>query len=154
MAESEIKYRPNVAAILRNARGEILICERIDATGAWQFPQGGVSPGETPEESLVRELKEEISVKAKDFRVVERRGPYRYLFPEGRTKKGFRGQEQFYFLADFTGPESRIDLATKHPEFRSFRWIQPAQFQIAWLPPMRREVYRAVFHDFFNVSLS
>ncbi len=148
-----MKYRPNVAAILRNDRGEILICERIDADGSWQFPQGGVDAGETPERSLARELREEISVRPKDFRVVERRGPYRYLFPEGRMKKGFRGQEQLYFLVDFIGPESRIDLATKHPEFKSFRWIQPAEFQIAWLPPMRREVYRAVFRDFFDVPL-
>ena len=56
MSETEFIYRENVAAILRNRRGEILVCERLDHAGAWQFPQGGIDAGETPEQALVREV--------------------------------------------------------------------------------------------------
>jgi putative (di)nucleoside polyphosphate hydrolase len=153
MSETEFTYRENVAAILRNPRGEILVCERLGVDGAWQFPQGGIDDGETPEQALVRELREEIGVKASDFSIVERRGPYRYLYGKGRSKRGFHGKEQFYFLCDFTGPDSRIDVDTEHPEFQAFRWILPAQFELRWLPEMKREVYAAVLADFFGVKM-
>jgi len=153
MNENELKYRANVAGILRDSRGKILICERIGVREGWQFPQGGLDPGETPERALARELWEEISVKEVDFRIVQRHGPYRYLFGEGRTKKGYHGKEQIYFLCDFLGRENEIDVRTKHPEFQAYRWIYPVEFQSSWLPEMKREVYRAVFRVFFRVEI-
>ncbi len=147
------KYRPNVAGILRDATGEILICERLGMDGAWQFPQGGCDPGETREETLARELEEEISVGAGDFEIVCSRGPYCYLFGEGRQKRGFDGVEQYYFLADFKGRRAKIDLATRKPEFQAHRWIRPSEFRLSWLPSMKRKVYQAVFRDFFGINL-
>ncbi|MEA3208383.1 MAG: putative (di)nucleoside polyphosphate hydrolase [Chthoniobacter sp.] len=148
-----MKYRANVAAILRNTAGQILICERLGVPDAWQFPQGGIDGDETPERALQRELWEEVGVMPADFRIVSRRGPYRYVFGNGRVKKGYHGKEQLYFLCDFTAPNSQIQVATEHPEFQAFRWIAPAGFQLAWLPEMKREVYRAVFADFFGVKI-
>ena len=151
-AEPGLNYHPNVAAILRNSRGEILVCERIDTRGAWQFPQGGIDPGETPEEALRREVWEEISVRD-GYRIADRKGPYRYLYPNGSTKRGYHGKEQEYFLLDYTGDPGAIDLATKHPEFRQSRWISPGDFDIKWLPKMKQAVYRAVLDDFFGVKI-
>ncbi|HEV7867024.1 MAG TPA: RNA pyrophosphohydrolase [Chthoniobacteraceae bacterium] len=148
-----MKYRANVAAILRNAGGRILVCERLGVPGAWQFPQGGIDEGETPEQALARELWEEIGVVANDFRVLSRRGPYRYVFGNGRTKKGYHGKEQLYFLCKYTGDDSGIKVETEHPEFQDFRWIMPVDFCIDWLPEMKREVYRQVFADFFAVTI-
>jgi putative (di)nucleoside polyphosphate hydrolase len=146
-----IRYRPNVAFILRRADGCILIGERSDLPGAWQFPQGGVADGETPDEALQREVLEEISLAPGDYRVVGRRGPYRYEFPEGRTKEGFGGQEQLYFLADFLGDEAQILSQPSTVEFSDVRWIAPAQFRLEWVAPMKRGVYRDVLRDFFDV---
>lgn len=150
MSETEIKLKTNVAGILRNARGRILICERLGVDGAWQFPQGGIDDGETEEQALRRELWEEIGVKPEDYTIVEHRGPYRYLFGEGKKKRGHHGKLQTYFLCDFHAPDDRIDVKTAHPEFQSYRWIAPSEFRLAWLPEMKREVYRAVFTDFFG----
>lgn len=150
MDDTELKLKTNVAAILRDAEGRILICERLGMPGAWQFPQGGIDEGETPEQALVRELREEISVEPEHYRIVESRGPYRYVFGEGKKKRGHHGKLQTYFLCDFHGTNAHLDLATEHPEFQAFRWIAPDQFQLAWLPEMKREVYRAVFADFFG----
>lgn len=148
-----MKFRANVAAILRNSAGRILVCERLGVPGAWQFPQGGIDVDETPEQALVRELWEEIGVVGDSFRIVSRQGPYRYAFGNGRTKKGFHGKEQLYFLCDFTAPDTVINVDTEHPEFQGFRWIDPREFQIDWLPEMKHEVYRAVMADFFNVKI-
>ncbi len=145
------KFRPNVAGILQNAEGRILICERLNLAGAWQFPQGGVDKGERREEALLREMEEELCLRPGDYRVLGSKGPYRYLFSKGRRKKGYDGQEQHYFLAVLTAPKTRINVFTDHQEFRATRWIQPEEFDLAWLPEFKKEVYRAVFRDFFGI---
>lgn len=153
MSETEIKYKPNVAGILRNARGSILVGERLGVRDGWQFPQGGIDDGETAEQALVRELWEEIGVPAAHLRIVEGKGPYRYLYGNGRIKRGFHGKEQTYFLCDYTGAEDAIQVETEHPEFQDYRWISPVEFRVDWLPSMKRAVYRAVFTDFFGVKI-
>lgn len=152
MSKSEPSYQRNVAGILRNREGKILICERYSIRGAWQFPQGGVDAGETVEQALKRELWEEISLDPDDFRIVEKRDGYRYLFPEGR-KRGHDGKEQTYFLCDFLAKDEKINVATAHPEFRAWKWIAPSDFRREWLPPMKADVYAAVFQDFFGVRI-
>ena len=51
-------YRPNVAIIILNKSAKLLWCQRKDHSG-WQFPQGGIDKNESPEETAVRECKEE-----------------------------------------------------------------------------------------------
>jgi putative (di)nucleoside polyphosphate hydrolase len=151
--QPDIRYRLNVAAILRDGAGKILIGERLDRAGAWQFPQGGVDEGETLAQALARELREEISLEPSGYQILTSKGPYFYLFGNDKVVKGFHGKEQHYFLADFTGDAAKIDVKTPHPEFRGIRWVDPAAFDIDWLPKMKREVYRAVFQDFFSVRI-
>ena len=152
MSKSEPSYQPNVAGILRNRDGKILVCERASMRGAWQFPQGAVDAGETPEQALVRELWEEISVDPGDFQVNTKRDGYRYLFPDGK-KRGHDGKDQTYFLCDFLADDSRINVQTEHPEFRAWKWIAPSEFRREWLPAMKLEVYSSVFQDFFGIRI-
>jgi putative (di)nucleoside polyphosphate hydrolase len=151
---ASLRYRSNVGAILKRADGKILIGERSNVADAWQFPQGGVKKSETARKALSRELEEELSLTPEYYRVVESKGPYRYVFPPGRTKEGFDGQEQTYFLIEFTGVDSNIDVRTDQPEFLQFRWIEPSEFQIHWVPEFKQEVYRRLFLDFFGIALS
>jgi putative (di)nucleoside polyphosphate hydrolase len=145
-----MSYRPAVAAILQDRAGRILICERADAPGAWQFPQGGIEAGETPEAALTREVLEEISLPRTAYSIVCVRGPYRYRFAAGVTKKGFRGQAHHYFLLRLRAAKSAVNVAGLHAEFRAARWILPDEFNFAWLPPMKRRAYRRVLRDFFG----
>lgn len=146
-------YRPAVAAILQDRSGRILICERADAPGAWQFPQGGIEPGETPTIALAREVLEEISLPRNAYHIVAVRGPYRYRFPAGITKKGFRGQSHQYFLLRLRGAKRLIKTEAANAEFRQTRWIRPGQFDLAWLPPMKRRAYRRALRDFFGAPV-
>lgn len=55
-----------VAAALYDATGRILLAQRPEGksmAGLWEFPGGKIEPGETPEQALVRELHEELSIK-------------------------------------------------------------------------------------------
>jgi putative (di)nucleoside polyphosphate hydrolase len=145
-------YRPAVAAILQDRSGRILICERSDRPGAWQFPQGGIENGESPHDALEREVLEEISLPREAYAISGMKGPYRYLFPAGMTKKGFRGQSHHYFLLRLRGRKGLVNVATPGGEFRRVHWIWPHEFDLAWLPAMKRRAYRRVLHDFFGVQ--
>ena len=151
---SSPRYRLNVAAIIQAADQKILIGERSDVRGAWQFPQGGIKKNESALEALYRELHEEVSLKPSHYRVVDSKGPYRYLFNGGRKKEGFDGQEQFYFLIELTVPDSYVKVETDAPEFSRIRWIEPADFRAEWLPEFKQRVYRQVFLDFFGIELT
>jgi 8-oxo-dGTP diphosphatase len=53
------------AVALIDADGRVLITQRPagkDMAGLWEFPGGKIHDGETPEEALVRELKEELGI--------------------------------------------------------------------------------------------
>jgi putative (di)nucleoside polyphosphate hydrolase len=151
MGTTEPIYRPNVAAIIRRSDNKILVGERSDVPGCWQFPQGGIKPRETPEQALERELLEEVGLTSGAYRIIERKEPYRYLFDKGRTKEGFHGQEQIYFLVELL-PGFEPKHETSDPEFRALNWIVPSEFNIEWVPPFKREVYRQVLSLFFGIQ--
>lgn len=144
------KYRPNVALILRNTSGALLFCERSDWPGTWQFPQGGLVPGESPLDALWREAREEIALLPFQYCIAESRGPYRYLFQGKRKKDGCEGQEQTYFLADLLAPEFKINFGSD-PEFRDAVWLPPDKLRIDLVPSLKQGVYRRVLADFFGI---
>ncbi len=149
------KFRPNVALLLLDGEDRLLVCERLDMAGSWQFPQGGVDRGESIEEALVREVEEEIGLPPKSYEILESRGGYRYLFPPGVTKgkKGqFGGQEQTYFLCRLVPGAPPVDVHQGAREFQDHQWIRPEEFRITWLPEFKREVGAAVMRDFFGLA--
>ena len=153
-----LEYRPNVAILLVREDGRLLICERIKVKGAWQFPQGGVDEGETLEETLKREVEEEIGILPSSYDILEMRGGYRYVYPDNikkkkRSKGFFDGQEQTYFRCLLHDKNAKINIERKPREFRDVKWIEPSEFQLKWLPGFKREVYRKVMKDFFKVEL-
>ncbi len=154
-----VRYRPNVAALILNANGSLLICERFNLPGAWQFPQGGVDDGESTEQALIREVREEVGLSKNDYEILERRDGYRYLYPpEVRVKKirkhGNHGQEQTYFLCKLKPNAPAINVNQSPQEFGAYRWILPEEFDLDWIPSFKREVYRAVMEDFFGIRLN
>ena len=58
-----------VAALIRDENGRVLLAQRSD-DATWEFPGGKCEPGERWDDSIVRELGEELSVQAKAERIV------------------------------------------------------------------------------------
>ena len=121
-------YRPCVAIVLFNSHGQVFVAERNDVAAAcWQLPQGGIDPGETSAEAALRELEEEIGTAAATV-LSETPTWTPYDWPEGAIhapgKGKYRGQQVKSIALRFTGIDDDIDLATAHPEFRAWRWVE------------------------------
>jgi len=120
-------FRPNVGIILLNQKNQVFWGKRI-RTHSWQFPQGGIDRGETPEQAMFRELHEEVGLQPNHVRVVARtRDWLRYEVPDRyirRDARGhYRGQKQIWYLLQLLGHDWDLNLrATNHPEFDAWRW--------------------------------
>lgn len=116
-------YRRCVGTVVF-CKGKVLLCERLDTPGAWQFPQGGAEPGEDTETTARRELREETSIiSVKTEAVIDT--PLRYDFPPEVKKKSkwqYAGQEMRWVLFRFCGDDKEINLATENPEFSRYAW--------------------------------
>lgn len=143
------EYRKNVAAIIVNSQGLVLVCERSDVDGAWQLPQGGMDDGESTRETLLRELAEEIGTA--DVEILDELPfPIRYDWPEHLHNRGHCGQEQYYFLVSLND-ESAINLEAhvEHIEFQSYEWISPEEFA-SRISGFKAEAYKKAMNEFSN----
>jgi putative (di)nucleoside polyphosphate hydrolase len=120
-------FRPNVGIILLNQKNQVFWGKRI-RTHSWQFPQGGIDRGESPEQAMFRELHEEVGLLPEHVRIVARtRDWLRYEVPDRfirRDARGFyKGQKQIWYLLQLVAQDWNVNLrATNHPEFDAWRW--------------------------------
>jgi putative (di)nucleoside polyphosphate hydrolase len=146
-------YRPAVGIMLLNAQQLVFVARRLDMPKehpAWQMPQGGIDPGETPREAALRELKEEIGTDRAEI-VAESREWLSYDLPDEIAPKmwggRYRGQRQKWFVMRFLGRDGDIDLATAHPEFDAWQWIAPRLLP-QLIVPFKRRLYLDVLAEF------
>lgn len=145
-------YRANVGIILKNAEGSLLWARRI-GQDAWQFPQGGITESETPEEAMYRELREEVGLEITHVSIAScTRDWVRYRLPQRLIRRNSQplciGQKQIWFLLNLECDDSlvRFDCCDK-PEFDHWRWInywRPAREVVAF----KRRVYTKVLREF------
>lgn len=150
-ARADLPYRPCAGIMLVNAENKVFVARRIDTPGDhWQMPQGGIDEGEDPRAAAARELVEEIGTDRAEI-IAETVGWVLYDLPDtliGKVWKGrYRGQTQKWFLMRFTGTDADIDIATDHPEFDAWKWVDLDQV-VELIVPFKRAVYEQVVGEF------
>ena len=149
-------YRPNVGIVLLNGRNEVFWGKRV-GQHSWQFPQGGIAHGESPEQAMFRELHEEVGLLPEHVQIIGRtRDWLRYDVPEEYLRRqhatrvhraAYRGQKQIWFLIRLVGLDSDIQLrATEHPEFDAWRWV-PFWIQLDAVIGFKRDVYQLALSE-------
>lgn len=111
-------YRKGVLGIVINKKREFLILYRKLHWRGWEFPKGGLSKGETEEQALKRELKEETGL---DVNIVTRL-PHKVVYyypPEfiGKTGTKYSGAKQVVYLVLADG---KVKLSEEHAKYR---WV-------------------------------
>jgi putative (di)nucleoside polyphosphate hydrolase len=150
---SELPYRAAVGVMLLNADGKVFVGQRLDnQLDAWQMPQGGLDPGEEARDGALRELEEETGIDRTLVEVITCASrTLDYDLPEdlqGKVWGGrYRGQRQTWFLCRFLGSDEDVHIDTAEPEFRAWKWAEPAELP-AMIVPFKRALYEAVLAEF------
>jgi len=103
-------------ALIYNANKEILLIKRSEGDdafpGEWELPGGGTNYGETPQESLKREIQEECGL---DVIVGKPLGVHTYSIKDQHFV-------EITFLCTFADNKDQVHLSHEHSDFQ---WILP-----------------------------
>jgi mutator protein MutT len=109
-----------IAIVIRN--GLVLVCQRKDGDtfgGCWEFPGGKQEAGETLEQCLARELREEINITARPTWALD---PITHNYPHATVRL-------HPFLCEHESGEPEMI------ECQAARWIEPATLRDYTFPP-------------------
>ncbi|MDN5782009.1 MAG: 8-oxo-dGTP diphosphatase MutT, partial [Luteimonas sp.] len=120
-----------MAAAITDARGRVLLARRTegrDLAGLWEFPGGKREPGESPEQALVRELREELGIEAEPgppLIAVAQHYPHKRLRLDVRHVARWRG-------------------TPRGNEGQALAWVPPDKLPGYAMPPADRPVVAAL----------
>ncbi|WP_156459835.1 MULTISPECIES: 8-oxo-dGTP diphosphatase MutT [unclassified Mesorhizobium] len=112
------------ACALIDADGRVLIAQRPEGkqlAGLWEFPGGKVEPGETPEECLIRELREEIGVETQAACLAP-------LTFASHSYDDFHLLMPLYVCRRYSGIPRPL-------EAQALKWVRPKQLRDYPMPP-------------------
>lgn len=118
-------------AIIWNQAGQILIDRRLpggSSGGLWEFPGGKLEPGETIEECITREIKEELAIEIaieQHFRTID------------HTYKESRVTLYFYHCRYLRGTPQAL-------ESEEIRWVTLAEMEQFSFPAANQEIIQAL----------
>lgn len=149
----KMEYRKCVGIMLLNRDKSVFVAKRIDHPDWWQMPQGGIDEAEEVRSAVLRELKEEVGITNVAI-LYESKEWLRYDFPDYIMesnefyKNRYIGQQQKWFLLEFLGDDSEINInASEHPEFSSWCWLSINQLSEN-VVPFKKEVYEKIVEEF------
>ena len=150
-------FLANVGIVICNELGQVFWARRF-GQHSWQFPQGGIDKGETAEQTMYRELHEEVGLRPEHVKILSvTKNWVRYKLPKRLVRQGSSpvciGQKQKWFLLQLTCKEDDVDLLqTSHPEFDNWRWVS-FWYPVRNVVSFKKDVYRRVMKEFAPVAM-
>lgn len=115
------EYRPVAVAIICDPSRNILLVQSAKNPDEWLCPQGGIEAGESPDEALFREIKEEIGIDRAILDIVQFLGIEELNAETSRSDmRGFsKGKRYFFFSLCYYGAGN---LSIDRNEISSYIW--------------------------------
>ncbi|MBN1162930.1 NUDIX domain-containing protein [Patescibacteria group bacterium] len=124
----EPTYRQGVHAyVIDNNNNFLIVQKKIYDNNQWDSPGGGIDENETLEETVLRELTEELGTS--NFEILAKSPQIlKYDWPKETTEdylrkrgKHFLGQEKHQFLVRLTGDKK--DIKIRESELKAYKWV-------------------------------
>ena len=132
-------WRLNAAAIIMDAEGCVLLGKDSGRNPYWHFPQGGVIKHESIEQTLAREVWEEVGLRPTEYTIVSRLPGLRYKYPSNNRKvTRWIGQEQTYFLVRCKTRRPK----TPQPRIFKNEMDSPPESQTGNVPQIQKESHQ------------
>ena len=119
-------FRKGVAALIINNKQEFLLVNLISFEDRYfAIPGGGSDLGESLEDTVYREIKEELGIEKESLELIGKsQNPLQFKFKEIKLSRDgveYEGSEKYFFGFKFTGEDSEIKL--QEDEVRSYKWV-------------------------------
>lgn len=153
MRDSRPKYRRNVAAVIMDARGNVLVGRKKADSRFIHFPQGGVEKKETFEQALWREIKEEVGLNRDSLTIVAHIAGLSYDYrKKNKKREKWAGQEQTYYLIRYSG-DGEVMQSRESNEFGVLQWLPYRELSPESFVSFKRDVVSEVLKTFFPCDM-
>jgi len=117
-----MRPRRGVFGVISDGRGHVLVTVQKHAPEVPEFPGGGIDPGETPEQALIREIREETGLTAPAPLAVAAEYRQQIGFYADDAREFWDYSQIFWLLSLAPGP----DMVWATPEDGVAQWVMPA----------------------------
>lgn len=149
MSDPSSQFRRNVAAVIVDGAGRVLLGRKKADSKYYHFPQGGVGKKELFETALWREIFEETGLKREQLQICTRLSGLRYHYrKKNKKREKWKGQEQTYYLLRLVGDSAEVSLIPSS-EFQVFEWVPISSLSDEKFVSFKRNVVTEVLHSFF-----
>ena len=138
-----------MTAIASLAIGSAFAADITGAGATFPFP---IDAGEDEDVAMFRELYEETGISNKFVKIIKKSDNYFYYDLPYKLQKKFwggkyLGQRQRWYLLEFLGEDSDINILTQEPEFSEWKWIDKINL-ILLIVNFKRDLYQQIINEF------
>ena len=133
---------PSVVTCLLKHNGKLLILKRSDKVrtykGLWGGVAGYVEEDETPYETAVKEIKEEVGIERGNVRLIKKSDPVKFT-------DCYNGKKYDWIIYPFLftiEKDIKVKIDWEHTEFR---WIPPSEIEKYNTVPHLKEIVSKIF---------